>query len=205
MSRVPEVSAQLLGGPYAGNTGRLTFRDEPPRTLAFNLGDSDGSSGIIVPTQSSVSDKLTAVYVRVNEKPRKVQTFTDSGQARSELGVRYRYDRELSPVQALFEQADVDAKIEQAARELIESTRKLLLQDAWEQARRNRRDVERVGDLAEAHAGRLLSWKGGSPQWFTGMRRDFTRDGGVVLTLDGQDVAGLVDDEVLLLDERDAR
>lgn len=202
---MPEISAELLGGPYSSTTGRLTFKDEPPRTLAFSIGDGDRSGGLIIPTQKSVSDKLTVVYVRVEEKPRKVLTYTDSGQARSELGVRYRYDRELSPAQALFDQADVDAKVEQAARELIEGTRKLLLQDAWERARKSRRDVERVGDLVEAHAGRLLSWKGGPPQRFTGMRRDFTRDGGVVLTLDGQDVAGLVDDEVLLLDERDAR
>lgn len=203
---MPEISAELLGGPYAGNAGRLTFKDEPPRTLAFNLGDGDGSGGgLIIPTSASVHDKLTAVYVRVEEKPRKVLTFTDGGQARSEKGVRYRFDRELSPVTALIVQAEEDARLEAFTREQIEATRKLLLQDAWEQARERSRDVERVGDLVEAHAGRLLSLNGGSPQRFTGMRRDFGREGGVVITLDGSDVPCLVDDEVLLLDERDAR
>jgi hypothetical protein len=202
---MPEISAELIAGPYAGNTGRLSFRDEPPRTLAFNLGDSDGSSGIIIPTSSSVSDKLTAVYVRIEEKPRKVLTYDDNGRAHSEKGVRYRYDRELSPVEALLQQADDDARVEAFAREQIEQTRKLLLADSWEQARKAKRDVERVGDLVEAHAGRLVSISGGKPQRFTGMRRDFTRDGGVVVTLDGVDVPCLVDDEVLLLDERDTR
>jgi hypothetical protein len=201
---VPEISCELIGGPYGKNTGRLSFKDAPPKTLAFNLGDNDGTSGLIIPTTSSVSDKLTAVYVRIEEKPRKVITY-DNGRAHSEKGVRYRYDRELSPVQALFDQADVDARIEQAARQLIEDTRKLLLADAWETARKAKRDVERVGDLTETHAGRLVSINGGQPQRFTGMRRDFTRDGGVVLTLDGHDVAGLVDDDVLLLDERETR
>lgn len=202
---MPEISAELISGPYHGNSGRLAFKDEPPRTLAFSLGDNDGTSGLIVATSKSVSDKLTAVYVRIEEKPRKVITYDDNGRARSEKGVRYRYDKELSPVQQLFDQADVDAKAETAAREQIEATRKLLLADSWEQARQSKRDVERVGDLVEAHAGRLISINGGQPQRFTGMRRDFTRDGGVVVTLDGSDVALLVDDEVLMLDERDAR
>lgn len=200
---MPEISAELLGGPFGSTTGRLAFKDEPPRTLAFNLGDSDGTTGIIVPTQSSVSDKLTAVYVRVEEKPRKVLTVTD-GRAHSEKGVRYRYDRELSPVQALFEQADADARLVSFAREQVEATRKLLLADAWEQARKSKRDVERLGDLTEQHAGRLVSVDGGEPQRFIGMRRDFNRDGGVVITLDGDDVELLVDTPVLLLDQREA-
>lgn len=205
MSLLPEISAELVLGPFGGNTGRLAFKDEPPRTLSFNLGDNDGTSGLIVATSKSVSDKLTAVYVRIEEKPRKVITYDDNGRARSEKGVRYRYDRELSPVQQIFDQADVDARLEAFAREQIEATRKLLLADSWEQARKSKRDVERVGDLAEAMAGRLVSLNGGEPKRFTGMRRDFTRDGGVVLTLDGSDVPCLVDDEVLLLDERDTR
>ena len=203
---MPEISCELIGGPYGANTGRLSFRDEPPRTLAFNLGDNDGTSGgLIVPTTTSVSDKLTAVYVRVEEKPRKVLTYDDNGRARSEKGVRYRFDAELSPISALLARADADAQLEAAAREQIEATRKLLLADAWEQARKAKRDVERVGDLVEAHAGRLVSIDGGKPQRFTGMRRDFTRDGGVVLTLDGVDVEALVDTPLLLLDDRDAR
>lgn len=201
---MPEISCALLGGPYTGNTGRLTFKDEPPRTLAFSLGDRDSSGGgLIIPTTSSVSDKLTIVYVRVEEKPRKVLTYDDNGRARSELGVRYRYDAELSPAEALFAAAEVDAQLEQQAREHIDATRKLLLTDSWERARKAKRDVERVGDLRETHAGRLVSVDGGDPVRFTGMRRDFTRDGGVVVTLDGRDVELLVDTPVLLLDARE--
>lgn len=200
---MPDVSCELIGGPYHGNTGRLSFKDEPSRTLSFNLGDSDDSSGIVIPSTTSVSDKLTAVYVRIEEKPRKVLTYDDNGRAHSEKGVRYRYDRELSPVESILKQADQDAAMEVAAREAIESTRKLLLADAWEQARKAKRDVERVGDLVEAHAGRLVSVDGGEPQRFTGMRRDFTRDGGVVITLDGHDVELLVDTPLILLDVRE--
>lgn len=200
---MPEISAALLGGPYSGNAGRLTFKDEPPHTLSFNLDSGDSQGGLIIPTSSSVSDKLTVVYVRVEEKPRKVQTVID-GRVRSEPGVRYRYDPHLSPAQALFDAADVDAKIEQSARELIERTRQLLLDDAWKRAREQRRDVERVGDLQPEHVGRLISVEQGEPKRYGGYRRDFTRDGGVVVTLDGRDVALLIDTPVLLLDERDA-
>lgn len=201
---MPEISAQLLGGPYSGTAGRVTFKDEPPQTLAFRIDTDTGHTGLIVPTSSSVSDKLTVVYVRVEEKPRKVQTVVD-GRVRSEPGVRYRYDKELSPAQALFEAADVDAKIEQSARELIEGTRKLLLKDANERALRTKRDVETVGDLKRIHEGRLISVDGGEPKCYTGQRRDFSRDGGVVVTLDGRDVALLIDTPILLLDEREAR
>lgn len=199
-----EISCELIGGPYHGNTGRLSFKDEPGRTLAFNMGDSDGTSGgLIVPT-SNTGDKLTAVYVRVEEKPRKVITYDAGGRARSERGVRYRYDAELSPVEELLLKADHDAQLETFAREQIDATRKLLLADSWEQARKSKRDVERVGDLVEAHRGRLISIEGGQPVRFTGMRRDFNRDGGVVLTLDGHDVEHTVDTPVLLLDHREA-
>lgn len=199
---MPEISCALLGGPYSGNAGRLTFKDEPPKTLAFNLDSGDSQGGILIPSSSSVSDKLTVVYVRVEERPRKVQTFVD-GRARSELGVRYRYDRELSPAQALFDAAEVDAKMEQGARELIEGTRKLLLADANERALQRKRDVETIGDLKPAHVGRLLSVEQGEPKRYGGQRRDFRRDGGVVVTLDGRDVELLVDTAVLLLDERE--
>lgn len=200
-----EISAELIGGPYDGQTGRLQYADEPLRVLSFSLADRDASpSGLILPSASSgVDDRLTALYVRVEEKPRKVVTYDESGRAHSEKGVRYRYDRN-SPVQGLFEQADRDAQLEVVAREQVDATRRLLLADSWEQARKSRRDVERVGDLVETHVGRLVSIAGGAPCRFDGMRRDFTRDGGVVLKLDGHDVEQLVDTPVLLLDEREA-
>lgn len=199
---MPEISAELLGGPWAGQTGRLEFRDEPPASLAFQLDSEAGGSGLIVPTSSSVSDKLTAFYRLVVEKPRKVLTYDDHGRARSEKGVRYRYDPS-SPCEALFAVAEAEAVLEASARDSIDATRKLLLTDAWEQARAKRRDVERVGDLLPGHVGRLVSVAGGRPRRYGGHRRDFTRAGGVAITLDGQDVEAVVDDDVLLLDERE--
>lgn len=199
---MPEISAELLGGPYAGTTGRLEFRDEPPARLAFNLDSESGSGGLIIPTTSSISDKLTAYYQLVVEKPRKVITYDDSGRARSERGARYRYDKH-SPCEELFVVADAEALLEAAARDQVDATRKLLLSDAWASARTGRRDVERVGDLKPEHVGRLVSHAGGEPRRYGGQRRDFARDGGVAITLDGEDVAATVDDEILLLDERD--
>lgn len=200
---MPEISAELLGGPWAGTTGRLEFRDEPPTTLTFRLDGDSGSSGLIVPTTSSVTDKLTAFYRLVDEAPRKVLTYDDGGRARSEKGARYRYDPS-SPCEALFAVAEAEAVLEAAARDQVDATRKLLLTDAWQQTRAAQRDVERVGDLKPGHVGRLVSLSGGQPRRYGGHRRDFTRDGGVAITLDGQDVVATVDDEILLLDERDA-
>lgn len=200
---MPEISAELLGGPWAGTTGRLEFRDEPPATLTFQLDSETSNGGLIVPTSSSVSDKLTAFYRLVHEKPRKVLTYDDQGRARSEKGARYRYDPS-SPCEALFAVAEAEAVLEASARDAVDATRKLLLADAWEQTRAAKRDVERIGDLTERHVGRLVSVAGGRPRRYGGHRRDFTRDGGVAITLDGQDVAATVDDEILLLDERDA-
>lgn len=200
---MPEISAELLGGPWAGTTGRLEFADTPPRTLTFQLDSESSAGGLIIPTSSSVSDKLTAFYRLVDERPRKVLTYDDNGRARSEKGARYRYDPS-SPCEALFAVAEAEAVLEASARDQIDATRKLLLADSWEHARASRRDVERIGDLTDQHAGRLVSVDGGAPQRFTGMRRDFTRDGGVVVTLDGHDVEQLVDTPVLLLDVREA-
>lgn len=201
---MPEISAQLLGGPYSGTTGRLEFRDEPPRSLTFRLDSEAGPSGLIVPTSSSVTDKLTAFYQLVDERPRKVQTVDDQNRVRSEKGVRYRYDPK-SPCEELFVVADAEALLEASAREQVDATRKLLLADSWEQARKAKRSVERIGDLTPAHVGRLVSHNAGEPRRYGGHRRDFTRDGGVAITLDGEDVAAVVDDEILLLDERDNR
>ena len=199
-----EISAQLLGGPWTGTTGRLEFNDEPPATLTFNLDRSGATTGgLIIPTTGSVTDKLTAIYRLVVEKPRKVVTYDDAGRARSEKGVRYRYDP-ASPCEELFAVADAEAVLETAAREQVDATRRLLLADAWETARARRRTVERVGDLQPSHVGRLVSHAGGEPVRYGGHRRDFTRDGGVAITLDGRDVAATVDDEILLLDEREA-
>lgn len=200
---MPEISAQLLGGPWTGHTGRLEFRDEPPATLTFSLDSESSAGGLIVPSTSSVSDKLTAIYRLVVEKPRKVTTFDDTGRAHSEKGVRYRYDKG-SPCEALFVVADAEAVLEASARDQVNATRKLLLTDAWERARSTTRTVARVGDLKAEHVGRLVSHTGGSPKRYGGQRRDFSRDGGVAITLDGTDVAALVDDEILLLDEREA-
>lgn len=197
-----EISCALLGGPYSGNAGRLSFKDEPPKTLAFTLDSETNGSGLIVPSTSSVSDKLTVTYVLVHEKPRKVMTY-ENGRARSELGVRYRYDPKLSPAEALFQASDADALLEASARDLVDGTRKLLLADANARALATKRDVETIGDLRPKHRGRLVSVEQGEPKRYGGQRRDFRRDGGVVVELDGRDVELLVDTAVLLLDERE--
>lgn len=129
-----EISCELVGGPWDGQTGLLTIHDEPQRELWFSLSDHDGSSQIIVPGSESIDDKLQAVYVRIEEKPRKVITYEEiNGHTRavSNLGVRYRYSKQ-SPCEALFEQADRDALLTSAAHEAVMNTRKLLLDAAAE-------------------------------------------------------------------------
>lgn len=131
---MPEVSCELIGGPFEGNTGRLHYVEEPQQTLAFHMGDKDDSK-LLVP--GAAYTDLTAVYVRIIEKPRKVITYDDNGRAHSEKGVRYKYDKELSPCERLFERADQRALLTASAHAQVDATRKLLLEQA--RARREAR------------------------------------------------------------------
>ena len=124
---VPEAAAELVGGPFDSRTGEISFADEPPPRLLFSLADRDSTTGIVL-TAASIDDRLTAVYVRIDEKPRKVVTIRD-GRAHSEKGVRYRYDKS-SPCEQLFEQADRDALLTAEAHEQVMNTRRLLLEEA---------------------------------------------------------------------------
>lgn len=126
-----EISAELIMGPYDGRTGRLSFKDEPARTLTFSLADRD-SVTLFVDGGRSIDDELTAVYVQIVEKPRKVVTLDDNGRARSELGVRYRYDAEHSPCERAFRRADSHALLTAEAHDAVWKTRQLLLQQSKE-------------------------------------------------------------------------
>lgn len=126
-----EISAELVGGPFDSRSGRLQIADEPAPRLMFSLADRDDtSSGIVTLGQASLDDQLCAVYVLIVEKPRKVITYDENNRARSELGARYRYSKELSPVERLFERADADALLTAEAHEQVMSTRRLLLDEA---------------------------------------------------------------------------
>jgi hypothetical protein len=125
-----EISAELIGGPFEGRTGRLQIGDEPPSRLVFSLADRDDTtSGIVLMKQGSIDDELAAVYELRVEKPRKVITYDDNGRARSELGARYVYSREHSPCERLFERADADALLTAEAHEQVMQTRRLLLDE----------------------------------------------------------------------------
>jgi hypothetical protein len=125
---MPEISAELLLGPYDGRSGRLTFKDEPPRQLMFSLADRD-SKGLTL-LANEIEDELTAVYVQIVEKPRKVITYDDNGRARSELGVRFKYDAENSPCERAFRRADEHALLTATAHDTIMETRRRLLEEA---------------------------------------------------------------------------
>lgn len=120
-----EIAAELMLGPYDGRTGFVTFKDEPPAQLAFSLADRDSASLTILATE--LDDELTAVYVRVEEKPRKVITYDDNGSARSTKGVRYRYSTD-SPCERAFARADRHALLTSEAHESVMNTRRLLLE-----------------------------------------------------------------------------
>lgn len=126
MSR--EIPVELIGGPYDGRVGELQIKDEPQRTLAFSLADKDDTAGLFV--TDKLHDDLTAVYVLIVEKPRKVMRIDDNGRAHSEPGARYRYDRELSPCQRLFDQAERKALLTNTAAEQVHETRQQLLRES---------------------------------------------------------------------------
>lgn len=121
------VPAELCQGPYDGRTGEVTFKDEPPERLLFSLADKD-SKTLIVVAAASLDDELTAIYRRIDEKPRKVLVFDDNGNAHSAKGVRYRYDK-ASPCQTLFDDADRRALLTADAAGQVNNTRKLLLEE----------------------------------------------------------------------------
>lgn len=123
-----EAAADLVGGPYDSRSGFVSFKDEPPPRLMFSLADRDSTTGLVI-VASSIDDELTAVYVRVEEKPRKVITYDTNGRAQSQLGVRYRYDK-TSPVEALFRRAEHDALLTAEAHEQVMATRRLLLEQS---------------------------------------------------------------------------
>lgn len=114
------VPTELCGGPFDGRVGDVAVDDVPPHNLSFTLADHDDTRLVVGP------DLLIARYVLVSEKPRKVQTFDDAGHARSEPGLRYRYDPD-SPCAALIADADRAAGLTVAAREQVDRTRRLLL------------------------------------------------------------------------------
>jgi hypothetical protein len=121
-----KVHAELIDGPWDGRVGELEYVDEPQLTIAFNLADKDSTTLFVGST--GIDDDLTAVYVRnPRDKPHKVIVYDDNGRARSETGVRYRYDKD-SPCERLFRQADRDALLTAEAHEQVMNTRKLLLQ-----------------------------------------------------------------------------
>lgn len=130
MSR--EIPAELIMGPYDGRTGMLTIADQPPTLLTFSLADRDSTStpGLIIPGHTGTDDKLAAFYVLIDEKPRSIVIIEDvdgHARARSEKGVRYKYDKINSPCERLFEQADRDALLTSEAHDQIMATRRLLL------------------------------------------------------------------------------
>lgn len=128
MSR--EIAAELVGGPYDGQTGWLTVGDEPTARLTFNLEDREAHGTLIIPGEVTVSSRLVAWYDLIVEKPRKiviVEEVDGHPRARSEVGVRYRYAKG-SPCETLFRQADEDALLTAAAHESVMATRRLLLE-----------------------------------------------------------------------------
>lgn len=123
---MPEIPAELVLGPYDGRTGHVQFKDDPPGRLSFSLADRDSKSLTVLATE--LDDELTAVYVRIEEKPRKVITYDDAGHARSDRGVRYRYSKD-SPCERAFARADRHALLTSEAHESVMNTRKLLLEE----------------------------------------------------------------------------
>ena len=120
-----DAHCELIGGPYDGRTGVVAFRDEPGATLTFSLADKDRATLLVAATAET--HELDAVYVRVNETPRKVVIIGEDGQARSAKGVRYRYSRE-SPCERALRQADRDALLTADAHDQVMATRRLLLE-----------------------------------------------------------------------------
>lgn len=128
MSGSLTVPVELCGGPYAGRVGELTFSSEPQQTLAFSLADKDDTSGLFI--TKHMNDDLTAVYVIIREKPRKVQRHMADGSVRSDKGLRYRYDADLSPCERILQLADEKALLTKEAAEQVHNTRQLLLDEA---------------------------------------------------------------------------
>lgn len=122
------VTCELILGPYDGRVGEVAFADEPPRELSFTLDDR--KSGQLIVSAKDVAGDLVALYVRIDEGPRKIVTYDDNGRARSVKGARYKYDAKRSPCERVFETADAHAKLTAEAHEQVMQTRKLLLDKA---------------------------------------------------------------------------